>query len=111
MSPVSYERVGRELGPKEFKDLKLVIERDRFSFQRRDVVIRGTFKIEPTKKLETIDPTYDSEAGEAKVVAVFGIYELEGDALKLCLAKKRPTEFETAPEATSTLVTYKRQKP
>jgi hypothetical protein len=45
---------------------------------------------------------------------VLGIYELDGDNLKICLAlpgKDRPMVFATAAENAQQLVVYKRDKP
>ena len=58
---------------------------------------RGTFKLDPTQKLKTLDAT--GVLLPAKRDRTFlGIYELDGDTLKWCVdnrRKDRPTEFRT----------------
>src|SRR5258707_13985941 len=52
-APVSYERGGKKLDEKEFKDLRFVVEGHRFAFLRRGkekAAAKGTFKIDQTQK-------------------------------------------------------------
>jgi hypothetical protein len=45
---------------------------------------------------------------------MIGIYELEGDKLRICFAKpgakERPTRIETKPDSGQSLTVYKRNK-
>jgi uncharacterized protein (TIGR03067 family) len=77
-----------------------------------DETVQGTIEINPTKKPKTID--VKPEIGTNKGKTLLGIYELDGDSLKICLAlpdKDRPTAFATAAENGQQLVVYKREKP
>ena len=72
--------------------------------------VPGTFKIDPTKKPKTIDMT--PTEGNFKDKTLLGIYELDGDTLKICFAepgKERPTDFTS--KAGMVLVVHKRDKP
>jgi uncharacterized protein (TIGR03067 family) len=112
--PVSYEREGKKLDEKEFKDLRLMVEGHHFTYSRvgQKEMLKGTFKINPTQKPKTIDMTYDPEPGwEEWKISLFGIYELDGDTLKLYVGKKRPTAFKTTSESKGGLVTYRKRKP
>jgi len=58
-------------------------------------ISRGTFKIDATKKPKTIDSTPPGPPGKSK--PILGIYEFNGDTLKICNAPPgmpRPTDFE-----------------
>jgi uncharacterized protein (TIGR03067 family) len=74
---------------------------------------KGTFKLDPKAKPATIDLMITEGKGKGKTQP--GIYQLDGDTLKICLgdegAKDRPTKFATAPEAAElVLFTLKRKK-
>ena len=73
------------------------------------VLGKATIKITSTTKPKTIDLTGDGETD-----ARLGIYELEGETLKLCWAplekKQRPTEFSATPGSQQTVITLKRKK-
>src|SRR5690348_10693609 len=59
-------------------------------------ISKGTFKIDATKNPKTIDFFPGNTADKTKAMA--GIYEIEGDKLKICYAqpgKDRPQEFES----------------
>jgi uncharacterized protein (TIGR03067 family) len=71
--------------------------------------IPGAMKIDPSKKPKTMDmsPT----EGNFKDKTLLGIYEVDGDTLKICFAepgKERPTEFTS--KAGVVLVIHKREK-
>jgi uncharacterized protein (TIGR03067 family) len=71
----------------------------------------GTFTLEPAKKPKTIDMTPGE--GPNKGMARHGIYELEGDILRVCYAaygKARPTTFTSGPDSGVVLVIYRRLK-
>jgi uncharacterized protein (TIGR03067 family) len=69
--------------------------------------IEGTATLDATKKPKTIDLDINSRV-------LKGIYELEGDTLKMCynLTKdERPTEFTSKPDTGLILIVHKRGKP
>ncbi len=72
-----------------------------------------TNKLDATKKPKAIDLTITGGTGKGKVA--HGIYELDGDTLKLCLPQDvdaaRPTEFTSIEGARHVLFTMRRQKP
>jgi uncharacterized protein (TIGR03067 family) len=62
------------------------------------IVIKGFFKLDPTRVPKTIDwtDTFGEDAGKT----FLAIYSLEGDQLVFCAAddaQERPTEFRTGP--------------
>jgi uncharacterized protein (TIGR03067 family) len=68
---------------------------------------RGTFKLDQGLRPKAYDLT--TVEGQA----VRGIYELDGDTLKVCLSApgdERPTAMKTAPHDERTLIVYKREK-
>ncbi len=75
------------------------------------------FRIDPTKKPKTIDLGVTKERNPDGKFATEGIYELEGDRLKMCISElHRPTEFK--PKASGkvrvdghVVITLKREKP
>jgi uncharacterized protein (TIGR03067 family) len=93
------------------KQLRLVFDGEKFKAYIGDMVLMaGTIKVDPTAKPKTID--LQGAEGRLKGQTGEGIYELDGDALKLCLVEpgeKRPTEFKTAKQGQHLLV-YKRVK-
>lgn len=65
--------------------------------------INGARKIDPTKKPKEITLTPDNTKKP-----LYGIYELKGDTLTLCIGEKRPTQFKANPGVT--LWELKREK-
>jgi len=110
---VSGERDGQKLSTDQATRGQLIIKGDRYTVREGDKVTeQGTFKIDPTKKPMTLDvmPT----EGEHKGMNMLGIYELEGDTLRACLApsgKERPKEFSSKPGSGQSLYIMKREKP
>jgi uncharacterized protein (TIGR03067 family) len=99
-----------------FKDAFVVFEGDTFVLKKGDEVgLKGTFKIDPSKKPRAIDITI-TEGGEGdKGKVLHGIYELGKDTLKWCTsgpgATDRPKEFSTKEGVNHMLVTLKKGKP
>jgi len=90
--------------------IKLEIEGDNFhmTFAGRDFG-DATFAVDSSKKPKTIDITFKSKEDG---VVMLGIYELDGDTLKICLGSPvfpaRPAEFKSKGDAR--VFTYKRVK-
>jgi uncharacterized protein (TIGR03067 family) len=71
----------------------------------------ATFTIDPTQSPKTID--YLLTEGRNKGKTQLGIYEIDGDTLKYCVAAvglDRPTAFETKEGSGWSLVVWKREK-
>jgi uncharacterized protein (TIGR03067 family) len=75
------------------------------------LTIKGKYEIDPTtspKNMETVAST-----GPNKDKRLLGIYELDGDSLKICYAapgKDRPTEFSSKAGSGWILTVHKRLK-
>jgi uncharacterized protein (TIGR03067 family) len=95
------------------KNHVLIFDGDNFRVEEKGrVEIRGTFKINPSKKPAEIDLmiTEGSESGETAQ----GIYVIEGDMLRWCTSHPgvgtRPKEFASPAGSKLLLVTLKREK-
>jgi len=107
------EKNGKEAGPDDLKDMRLVFKDDKLTIQEgigRN--IEATFKLDAGAKLREIDITIkrDNESGTIK-----GLYMLDGDDLKICLplggpGKERPKEFATKEGSGLGILTLKRDK-
>jgi uncharacterized protein (TIGR03067 family) len=70
----------------------LEVDDDAFTMKTGSLTVKGTFTVDPSKKLKTIDVFF----GENKETVLKGIYEFKGDTRKSCFAipgKDRPTAF------------------
>jgi uncharacterized protein (TIGR03067 family) len=111
---VSAERDGKKFTDDQLKGVLVTFDADgKVSVQRQgQPLFEGTVMIDPTKKPKTIDATQTSE-GDNKGKTAHGIYEIEGDTLKICSAefgKERPSEFSSKPGSGHFLRVYKREK-
>jgi uncharacterized protein (TIGR03067 family) len=110
---VSAERDGKKLSDEQLKDVTLRYDGSgNVSVRKGEMLLfDGTIRIDPTKKPKTLDATQTSE-GPDKGKTFLGIYELQGDTLKVCSAapagKDRPTEFSSRPGSGHFLRVYKR---
>jgi uncharacterized protein (TIGR03067 family) len=108
----SSESGGKKLPIDELKGLTLIFEGDKHTVKKGDKVIQvGTQKLDPTKSPKTIDVTLAE--GPIKGTVMLGIYEIDGDTLKVCFdpqGKKRPTEFKSAPGSDDFVNVHKRVK-
>src|ERR1035438_1269226 len=102
---VSAERDGKMISEEEVKklDLRLTIKDDEFMWmplasKGPEHFPHGHFKLDTTKKPKAIDLTIDLLFSPAKKTStVLGIYEFDGDSLRLLKAlpdQGRPTELD-----------------
>jgi uncharacterized protein (TIGR03067 family) len=113
--PVSAEQGGKEQGD-EAKEHALIFDKDTFTVKKGDeVMVKGTFKLDPSKKPKLIDMTVtEGRRDDDKGKELHGIYELDKESLKWCTCepggKERPTEFKTKEGTRELLVTLKKEK-
>lgn len=103
---VSGEHDGQPIPEEVAKTVKLVFAGDKVTLYHNDQKNEGTFKVAADKKPKELDLDMDSGA-------VKGIYQLDGDTLKLANAKpgeERPKEFPKKEGSGLTVATLKRQK-
>ncbi len=110
---VSIVRDGETVVPEEeIKALKLTISGDKRVLKVGDEVrSEGTYKLDPSKKPKAIDITVSE--GPLKGKTVVGIYEIDGDTQKICLAlegTERPKEFTSKAGSGHLLQIFKREK-
>jgi uncharacterized protein (TIGR03067 family) len=71
-------------------------------------------KLDPTKKLKTIDIVHEGKQDPERKGTMLGIYRLEGETLTICTnaigSDPRPTAFKTKPADGLTLLVYQRDK-
>jgi uncharacterized protein (TIGR03067 family) len=99
------------------RDFVMVFDKDSFTVKRGDeVAVKGTFKLDPSKKPKTIDMTItEDRKAQDKGKVARGIYELDKDTLKWCTAEPggddRPKEFVTKEGTRHMLITFQKEKP
>jgi uncharacterized protein (TIGR03067 family) len=77
-----------------------------------NVIATGSTKLDPSKSPKEIDVTH--ETGRKKGETLLGIYELNGDTYKYCIAqpgKSRPKDFVSKEGTGDSLIISKREKP
>jgi RNA polymerase sigma factor (sigma-70 family) len=94
------------------KDVRLVVKGERWTLTeaKGDADKEFTVTLDPAKKPKAIDYVYNT--GEHKGKTSQGIYELDGDTLRVCVAEPgdpRPTKFDGG--GARTLEVFKREKP
>jgi uncharacterized protein (TIGR03067 family) len=108
---VSGEAEGKDVSEEFVKKLSIVFTGDKITVSglvrgEKDTGVEGTFKLDPAAKPKTIDINLTNKED------ALGIYELDGDTLKLCVVEaannERPTEF--AGKNKQVLMVLKRQK-
>jgi uncharacterized protein (TIGR03067 family) len=108
----SSETGGKELPAGELKGLILTFEGDKHTVKKGDDVIQaGIQKLDPSKSPKAIDVTVTE--GVNKGAVMLGIYEINGDTLRVCFdaaGKKRPTQFKSAPGSQTFVNVHKRLK-
>lgn len=98
---VSAEEGGRKTPDEAIKDFKMIITREKIRYKFRDDTKVSTYKLDSTKNPKWCDITDD-------VHTSLGIYQLEGDQLKICVpnmgVKERSTAFESKPNSVNYLL-------
>lgn len=90
----SLEANGQPVPEEQIKGIKLVVEGNKRTLKKGDEVVgESTYKLDPTKKPKQIEITQTKGQLEGRTVK--GIYEIDGDTQKVCLALEGdpPTEF------------------
>jgi uncharacterized protein (TIGR03067 family) len=75
------------------------------------VLVQGSFRIDPTARPRTIDVIITQGAARGQVLQ--GIYDRDGDTLRVCLAARagpRPSEMSSKPDSGQTLMVHKAAK-
>ncbi len=110
---VAMEREGDAIPAEAFKGSSVVYEDDLATLYRDgEFFRRGIITLDPSKTPKRIN-TWDL-GGPYADDSVPGIYELDGDTLKICFSRPkvaRPTEFTTKKDPGFLYVVYKRKKP
>ena len=109
--PTAAEVSENPFGEATLKIMKLVVEGDKYAVTVGISVDLGTIMIDPAAKPKTMDII--ATDGPNKGKTFLAIYELNGDALRICYdltGKVRPTEFKTRKGEALFLATYKRAK-
>ena len=111
--PISGEQNGAELAEEKLKGGKLIFTDEKVTLHVLDARPReGTYTIDPDKTPKEIDILDGS--GKVNEQTKLGIYELDGETYKFCLApasKPRPTEFTSKPGSGHSLGLSRREKP
>ena len=110
--PAAAELAGKPFPDEVRKTIKLEIKDGKYTVTVGKALDQGTIKLNPTAKPKELDIT--GTDGPNKGRTILGIYEREGDTLRICYdlsGKGRPTEFKSAEGSQLFLVTYKQNKP
>lgn len=108
----SSEAGGQKIPAEQLKDFVMIFDGAKHTVKTGTTIIQtGTQAIDPSKKPKTIDVTLTD--GPNKGMVILGIYEIDGDTLKVCFdlgGKKRPTEFKSPAGSEVFLNVHKRVK-
>jgi uncharacterized protein (TIGR03067 family) len=113
--PISTENNGYKSSPGDLDGILWIRDADgKWTARRGDKIIVewAVKKIDATKNPKTID--IEITAGEYKGVMYLGIYELDGDTLRICFAlpdrPERPTDFSASKGTVRAFSEFKREK-
>ncbi len=113
--PISTENNGYKSSEGDLKDILWIRDADgKWTARRGDktLVEWAVKKIDATKNPKTID--IEIADGYYKGVVYLGIYELDGDTLRICFAMPdrpvRPTEFSASKGSVRALSEFKREQ-
>ena len=103
---------GVEVPEKKLAGTTLVIKGDKYTVKVKDSAHETTIKVDPTTDPKSIDMLFPNGTELPKLGK--GVYELDGDTLKICrhqaTGEDRPTQIGSWPNTNLFVVTWKRQK-
>ena len=109
---VSGERNGEKIPEDEAKSVIRSFTDDTFEAKRDGTTItKGKVKLDPSQKPKAIDVIMKGQDDED--VTLKGIYEVDGDSMKTCLAppgQDRPKEFSSKEDSGHMHYVWKREK-
>jgi uncharacterized protein (TIGR03067 family) len=98
---VSAIRDGKALSAADAKSVRATADGNNFTLEVAGrMVMQGSYKLNPNTTPRQIDGVLNAGPGKGAGVQVQGIYEVNGDTLKVCYAapgQPRPTEFSSQP--------------
>jgi uncharacterized protein (TIGR03067 family) len=102
---------GQPLDAEALKQIRVVFDGDEIAFHPKKDKSRVTFKLDPAATPRTI--TMTAQEGRDKDKSMPGIYDLQGDRLKLCVAPvlgaRPPAAFAAPPGSGLLLLVLKRE--
>jgi len=108
----SSETGGVAVPADQLKGFIVIFAGDKHTLKFEEKVFQeGTLKLDLSKSPKTVDVTMTE--GPSKGVVMLGIYEIDGDTLKVCFdpqGKKRPTEFKSESGSQNFVNVHKRLK-
>jgi uncharacterized protein (TIGR03067 family) len=108
----SVEVGGKKAPADELAGVTMTFAGDKYTVKKGDDVIQvGTQKLDPSKSPKAIDVKIVEGLNTGKVMQ--GIYEIDGDTLKVCFdesGKTRPTEFKSPAGSETFVNVHKRAK-
>jgi uncharacterized protein (TIGR03067 family) len=109
-SVTSVEMHGKEApGAAAFIKGEWAVTADTFKFKLGNDAVTWTYTRDVAKRPGEIELTATS--GPEKGQTLKGIYKVEGDRLRMCFGKERPTAFATGPDQESVLMLFRREPP
>jgi uncharacterized protein (TIGR03067 family) len=110
--PAVLEVFGQRVPAQHIAEWKMVVSGDRLTGYDGDKVLdQARFLLDPNRKPRAIQIVYD--VGPSKGVSMRGIYEIDGDTLRICVSERgqeNPREFLTREDSDLTLVVLRRKK-
>jgi uncharacterized protein (TIGR03067 family) len=108
----SWKQGGNDLDREQLNTAKWSVKDDKYTFEMSGNGEEGTIKLDPAKKVPTIDLTITG--GNDKGKEQPGIYKIDGDTITLSFARPggtdRPTEFTSTEDNGNILIVVKRKK-
>lgn len=110
----SFETNGQKAPDDAIKNFKLTVSGDEMTFKIGGEVKLTVKQLDPSTSPRIIDLEFKD--GPQKGDVFEGIYQVDGDTLKICLhatpnIKQRPTEFTGKENSNQILIVFKREKP